>query len=263
MSEFDVFYFIVFVVLGLLTGSFANVVIFRLPQDKSVVSPRSACPKCQTLIPLYHNIPVMSWLLLKGKCANCKAAISIRYPLVEFLMGLLFGLVYLKHGLTFFSFELLILFWGLVTVSFIDYDHYIIPDKISYPGMLLGLLGSFLNPERSFLDSLLGLILGGGFLWAIAVIYYKIKKEEGMGGGDIKLLAWIGSVLGWTPIAFVILVSSLLGSIVGVFLIYKNKDTLKKVIPFGPFIATAAILYVFWGQQITNWYLSIFFPWGF
>ncbi len=254
--------FFEFFILGLLFGSFANVVIYRLPSGDNIALPRSRCPSCKSPIPWYLNIPVMSWLLLKGKCSRCKTKISSRYPIVEILTGLLFGVAILKVGPSYFLIEILVLLLGLIIVSFIDYDHYIIPDKISYPGMIIGLLGAILNPEREFLDALLGLLMGGGFLWAIAVIYYKVKKEEGMGGGDIKLLAWIGTVLGWKPIAFIILVSSLLGSIVGLFLIYKNKDSLKKVIPFGPFIAAAAVLYVFFGKELTAWYLEIFFPWS-
>lgn len=258
MFEFSIAFFI----LGLLLGSFANVVIHRVPLGESIVMPRSRCPSCKTQISWYHNIPVVSWIFLKGKCSSCKTKISFRYPLVELLTGLIFGFTILKVDPSYFLIELLVLFFGLIIVSFIDYDHYIIPDKISYPGMVLGLVGAALNPEREFLDALLGLLMGGGFLWAIAVIYFKIKKEEGMGGGDIKLLAWIGSVLGWKPIAFIILVSSLLGSFVGLYLIYKNKDSLKKVIPFGPFIAVAAVLYIFFGKELTAWYLSIFFPWN-
>ncbi len=251
-----------FFFLGSIFGSFANVVIYRLPLGQNIAFPSSRCPKCKTPIKPYHNIPILGWFILKGKCAACKDAISWRYPFVELITGLLFMGAFLKLGWSYYLAEIIILFLGLVIISFIDFDHYIIPDKISYPGMIIGLLGAALNPERSFLDGLFGLLLGGGFLWAIAVIYYKIKKEEGMGGGDIKLLAWIGSVLGWKPIAFVILVSSVMGSVVGLTLIYKYKQDLKKVIPFGPYIALAAILYVFFGHEITSWYLGFFFPWS-
>jgi leader peptidase (prepilin peptidase)/N-methyltransferase len=213
------------------------------------------------LISWYDNIPVFSYLLLGGKCRACKSVFSIRYPLVETLMGILFGLCFWKFGFSWFLLESWLLVFGLVTISFIDLDHFLIPDVISLPGILIGLLGATLNPEREFLPSLYGVLIGGGFLWAIAWVYFLVRKQEGLGGGDIKLIAWIGAVLGWSSIPFVILVSSIVGSVVGLALAIKTKDGMKTVIPYGPFLASAALVFMFVGEELSNWYLQFFFPW--
>lgn len=249
-------------ILGAIFGSFANVVILRLPKGINIALPASHCYSCKQAIRFYDNIPILSWFILRGKCRNCQAPFSFRYCFVEILTGVLFAAAFLKLGWSWLLLEVLVLFFGLVVVSFIDLDHFIIPDKISLPGIAIGLLGGVLNPERAFWDALLGMILGGGFLWAIAYVYYLLKKEEGMGGGDIKLLAWIGAILGWKSIPFIILGSSILGSLVGVFLIWKHKGSLKTVIPFGPYIALAAILYLLIGQEIARWYINVFMPWA-
>lgn len=251
----------VFFILGALFGSFANVAILRIPKEESVVFPGSHCYKCKNKIKFYDNLPIISWLILRGKCRNCGEKFSFRYCLVEIITAGLFALMFLKLGWSFYLLEVLLLTLGLVIISFIDLDHYIIPDKISLPGIAIGLLGGLLNPERAFLDSILGVLLGGGFLWAVAYVYYLLKKEEGMGGGDIKLLAWIGAILGWGSVPFIILVSSILGSIIGVLLILKQRGNMKTVIPFGPYIALAAIIYILGGEVIGKWYLNLFFPW--
>lgn len=250
----------VFFIFGALFGSFANVVVYRLPKGESVVTPGSHCYGCKKPVKFYDNIPILSWFILRGKCRNCGAKFSFRYCLVEIITGILFAMAFLKLGWSYFLAEILILFLGLVIVSFIDLDHFIIPDKISLPGIAIGLLGGLVNPERTFMDAFLGMLLGGGFLWAVAYVYFLIKKEEGMGGGDIKLLAWIGAIFGWMSIPFIILCSSVLGSLVGVFLIAKHKGNMKTVIPFGPYIAFAAILYLFFGQEIGKWYINLFMP---
>ncbi len=248
-------------VLGLLFGSFANVVIYRLPQNKSVVTPRSSCPKCGYMIPWYDNIPVLSWLiLLRGKCRACKAPISARYPAVELLTGIVFAAIFYKYGFQWVTLEYLIFAWSLIVVSMIDLDLMILPDVFTLSGILIGLFGASLNPERSFQSAFLGVLLGGGFLYAIAYIYLVVRKQEGMGGGDIKLLAWIGAVLGWTSIPFVILVSSILGSFVGLGLALRSRAGLKSVIPFGPYLALAALLFILGGEAIGLWYIGLFLP---
>lgn len=254
------FWAIFFLVFGMLWGSFANVVIYRLPAGKSVVKPRSACPKCQKPISWYENIPVFSWLFLRGKCGGCKTNISIRYPLVELITGLLFMALYLRLGLSWTLLEYIIFAFGLVVCSFIDFDHMILPDSFTLSGIVIGLVGAVLSPEREFLPSLLGVLVGGGFLWAVAVIYYVVRKQEGMGGGDIKLLGWIGAVLGWTSVPFVIMASSVIGSVVGVSLALSKGKNMKIVIPFGPYLALAALIYIFAGQEITSWYFSMLIP---
>lgn len=260
MQVFPFFFESVIFVFGLIMGSFANVVIHRLPKKESVVTPRSRCPQCQSLIRWYDNIPVVSWLLLSGRCRQCQKRISIRYPLVELLTGLLFLGLYYFVGWQWLLLEYLIFAFGLVVVTFIDFDHMILPDVFTLSGIGIGLLGAILNPEREFLPALAGVIMGGGFLWLIAFLYYVWRKEEGMGGGDIKLLAWIGAVLGWQSIPFVILASSVIGSVVGVAVMIKTKGGLKSSIPFGPYLALAAILYIMGGHQLGLWYLRIFIP---
>lgn len=247
-------------VLGLLFGSFANVVIYRLPQKKSVITPRSSCPKCGKFIAWYDNIPVFSWLFLAGKCRHCKTKISFRYPLVELITGFLFAAIFFKYGYSWTTVEYLIFAWSLVVVSFIDIDLMILPDVFTLSGIVIGLAGAALNPERNFMSALFGVLMGGGFLWLIAYLYLVLRKEEGMGGGDIKLLAWIGAVLGWTSIPFVVLASSVLGSLVGLSLAMRSKAGLKSVIPFGPYLALAALVFILGGDEIGLWYIGLFLP---
>ncbi|MCB0364810.1 MAG: prepilin peptidase [Bdellovibrionaceae bacterium] len=249
-----------FFAFGAIFGSFGNVLIYRVPLKKNVAWPGSACPKCSASIAWYDNVPILSWLLLKGRCRSCKAPISKRYPLVEFLTGLAFAALYLRCGFSWILLEYLIFAFGLIVVTFIDLDHMILPDVFTWPGMALGLLGGAINPERSFMDSFLGAVLGFGFLYAIAYIYLALRKEEGMGGGDIKLLGWIGAILGWKSIPFVILASSIIGSVVGIVFAIRTKGGLKSTIPFGPYLVLAAFAYIFGGEAIGRWYLNLFLP---
>lgn len=245
---------------GLLLGSFANVVIYRLPKGESVVRPRSRCPKCGTQVAWYDNIPVLSWILLKAKCRKCAAPISWRYPLVELITGGLFAAIVWRYGISWLTLEYLIFAWSLVVVSFIDIDLMILPDVFTLSGIVIGLAGALLNPEREFWPAFAGVLMGGGFLWLIAYLYLLLRKQEGMGGGDIKLLAWIGAILGWTAIPFVILVASIVGSVLGLGLALNSKAGLKSVIPFGPYLAFAAIVYILGGEDVGRWYISLFIP---
>ncbi len=247
-------------VYGSILGSFSNVIIHRWPKGQSVVTPRSRCPRCEMPIKWYDNIPIISWILLAGKCRKCRAPISWRYPLVEALMGFAFVGAFYFFGPTWYFLEVSILLFGLITVSFIDIDHFLLPDIFTLSGIVLGLVGAALNPERSFWDSLIGFLMGGGFLWAIAYLYFVFRKEEGMGGGDIKLLAWIGAVLGWKAIPFVIISSSLIGTVGGVLTAMKSRNGMKTVIPFGPYLALGAVLYLFGGEALAHWYLGLFIP---
>lgn len=235
-------------------------VIIRLPQGQNVALPHSRCPKCLVAIKWRDNIPVLSYFLLRGKCRNCGTQISWRYPLVEFLMACLFAAIFYRWGWSISTFEYLLLAFGLVTVSFIDFDHMILPDSFTLGGIVMGLVGSYLNPDRAVMESLMGLLMGGGFLWAVAYVYMLIRQEEGMGGGDIKLLAWIGAVLGWQAIPFVILGSSIVGSLVGLTVAWQSKSGLKTSIPFGPYLAFAALVYVLGGQHFGQIYLNFFMP---
>ena len=255
MSTLDFIYYFYFFGLGALFGSFANVVIYRLPQGKSVVMPRSRCGSCDKLIPWYYNIPIFTWLILGGRCSQCKAKFSIRYLVVELLTASLFLAIFYRFSWSFSTLEFLILAFGLVVITFIDLDHMIIPDVFSVSGIALGLVGALLNPERVFLDSILGAVIGGGSLLLLSVLYYAVRKEEGLGGGDIKLLAWLGSYLGVMSLPFIVMFSSFLGMFVSVFVMIYYKKSFKTAIPFGPFLAGAALGYLFWGDI---WYQYIF-----
>lgn len=175
-------------------------------------------------------------------------------------MAILFCATFLKFDLSWTLLEYLIFVFGLVTASFIDIDHMILPDEFTLGGIVVGLIGASLNPEREFLPALIGVILGGGFLWAIAAIYSALRKQEGMGGGDIKLLGWIGAVLGWTSVPFVIISSSLVGSLVGLIIMAKFKKNLSHAIPFGPYLALGAILFMLFGREISAAYIHLFIP---
>ncbi len=245
-------------VLGALIGSFLNVCIYRIPAGKSVVSPPSSCPVCNHRIRWFENIPIVSYLFLGGKCSSCKLKISLRYPAIEALAGLLFVLVYSSFGYS----PVTLVYWlfaaTLIVITFIDFDHQIIPDIISLPGIPIGFACSFFIPWLSWLDSLLGILLGGGILFAVAWLYEVLAKREGMGGGDIKLLAMLGAFLGWNAILPVIFIASLVGSLVGVPVMIMQKKDSRLAIPFGPFLAGAALVYLFWGKQIIYWYLHLF-----
>lgn len=260
MSEFDAFIYVTLFIFGACFGSFANVVIYRLPNDLSVVKPRSHCQNCKKPVAWYDNIPMLSWLLLRGKCRYCQAKFSFRYFFVELLTAVLFVLAYYYLGFTWTLLEALIFIFSLVCCTFIDFDHMILPDEFTLSGIIIGLVGAALNPERQLLEAVLGVLVGGGFLWAMAYLYFLFTQKDGMGGGDIKLLAWIGAVLGWKAVPFVIMVSAIIGSVVGLALARKQKQGLKTMIPFGPYLALGAVLYLFGGQAIANWYFNLFLP---
>lgn len=177
--------------------------------------------------------------------------------MVELLTGLLFLALYYKMGLSWTLLEYLIFGFSLIVVSFIDFDHMILPDVFTLSGIVIGLTGALLNPEREFLSAFYGVLLGGGSLYSMALLYYALRKKDGMGGGDIKLLAWIGALLGAWPILFVIMFSSIVGSIVGIAVAFRSKEGLKSGIPFGPYLALGAIAYIFVGEDLVQWYLSL------
>lgn len=240
-----------FAIFGALIGSFLNVVILRLPEENaSIIFPASHCPHCQKAIPWYDNLPLLSFLLLRARCRFCQAPISWQYPLVELAMALLSLALYEKFGLS-AQFGIYFLFSGaLLAIIFIDWQHQIIPDLISLPGIGLGFLLAFLNPALAWQDAAIGLALGGGFFYAIAAGYYLLTKRAGMGGGDIKLLAMIGAFLGWQALPFVVFSSSLFGTVVGLGAMIKQKKGGKTVIPYGPFLAVGSLLYIFFQERI-------------
>lgn len=241
---------------GTIVGSFLNVCIHRIPQGKSIVAPSSHCPRCQTPIRFYDNIPLASFIILRGRCRGCQTPISFRYPLVEFLMGLFSLILLLRYGISTLYLIYLAFFASLMLVSFIDLPHRIIPDVISLPGIVIGLVISLLHPQMSIKDSLIGVLLGGGSLYVVASVYHVVTKREGMGGGDVKLLAMIGAFIGWKGVLFTILCSSFIGSVVGVTLMLWSSADSKYAVPFGPFLSLGAIIYVLWGEALITWYLG-------
>lgn len=238
-------------------GSFLNVCIYRLPTSKSIADPpRSICPSCNSPIRFYDNIPVLSYIWLKGRCRNCDAPISFRYPMVELMNGIVaMGLLF-KFGLSLESLVYFVFISSLLVITFIDLDHQIIPDIITLPGIPMGIVASFALPTISFKASALGLLIGGGSLWFVAWAYNLIARRDGMGGGDIKLLAMIGTIIGWKGVIFTIFASSVIGSCVGITMMLIKGKNMKFAIPFGPFLSIGAIAYVFFGAQFIAWYLS-------
>lgn len=244
-------------VFGLVVGSFLNVCICRMPNNESVVSPPSHCPHCSYQIRWYDNIPLLSYMVLQGKCRGCGAHISFQYPLVELLNGILTLFLFLRFGPT-LAFAVLFLFCSaLVVITFIDIEHQIIPDEISLTGIVVGFVLSFFLKGHGWLNSLLGILLGGGSLLLVAYSYQFLTGKDGMGGGDIKLLAMMGAFLGWKAIPFIIFASSLIGSVVGVSIMMLQKKDAKLAIPFGPYLAFGAVLYIFYGKPLIRWYLNL------
>jgi leader peptidase (prepilin peptidase)/N-methyltransferase len=243
--------------LGLIVGSFLNVCICRLPNNESIVSPPSHCPRCSYQIRWYDNIPLLSYLILRGKCRGCGAHISMQYPLVELINGVLSLSLFIRFGPS-LAFAVLFLFCSaLVVITFIDIEHQIIPDEISLSGIVIGFIFSFFLKGHSWLNSLMGILLGGGSLLLVAYAYQRFTGKDGMGGGDIKLLAMMGAFLGWKAVLFIIFASSLIGSIIGVsIMLLQNKDS-KLAIPFGPYLAFGAVLYIFYGRPLIHWYLGL------
>jgi leader peptidase (prepilin peptidase)/N-methyltransferase len=243
-------------IFGICIGSFLNVCIFRLPAGKSIVHPPSSCPGCNAAIRFYDNIPVLSWFILRGQCRNCHAPIAFRYVMVELLGGLMAVCVYLRfgpsvQGIIYFGFIA-----ALLVITFIDIDYHIIPDVISLPGILLGFAASFFIPTLNWMDSLLGILAGGGSLYAVAWGYERITGKEGMGGGDIKLLGMIGAFIGWQGVLLTIFMGSAIGTLVGLIDMRVKKKNMKMRIPFGPFLALGAIIHLFLGNELIAWYLN-------
>ncbi len=242
--------------VGAAVGSFLNVVIHRVPLGESVVKPRSRCPACRTTIAWYDNIPVLSWLALRGKCRGCGTGISGRYPFIEFITALIALVLFARLGLS-IAFGVQFAFsCALIVVAYIDLDHQIIPDKISLPGIVLGLLAAIPGGMPAMTDAVLGVLLGGGLLLTVAWVYERSTGREGMGGGDVKLLAMIGAFLGWQGVLLTLLLGSLLGSAIGLVLMASQGADRKLAIPFGPFLSLGALVTLFWGHAIVRWYIS-------
>lgn len=277
--------FFVFV-FGLVVGSFLNVCIYRIPREQSIIKPRSHCPKCRKLVTWYDNIPLLSYILLGGKCRYCKEKISLQYFIVELITGLMFLLFYNRFGFTAISLIYVVFVCGLIIATFVDFNFRIIPDEIDIGGIVLGLLISFIYPLLQKTDShllglfrsLLGVVIGGGIIWLTGIIgdfiffvvippiykkifnkeYYLLKefKESGeepstMGGGDVKLLAMIGAFIGWQKAVLSFFIAPLVGAAMGIFIKFVKK---RSTIPYGPFLALASLISLFYWEVILDWF---------
>lgn len=242
-------------IFGAVVGSFLNVCIYRLPEGKSIVSPPSSCPVCKGYIPFYFNIPVIGFLLLRGRCGRCKSPISFRYPFVEALTGLAAVALFFRYGPDIRIFIPFLFLAALIVITFIDLDKKIILNVITLPGIVIGFAASFFMPAPGVVSSLTGIVAGGGILMGIAMGYHYITGKEGMGGGDIKFLAMIGAFIGWKGVLFTLFTSSILGAVAGVVvMVIFSRDT-KYALPFGPFLAIGAVLYLFYGEFLIGWYI--------
>ena len=241
-------------VFGLLVGSFLNVVIARVPEGRSVWAPRSACPRCGALIAWYDNIPLVSFLVLRGRCRGCRAGIPWRYPIVEAVTGGAFALAYVLLGPTPKFLVAAILLGALIAITAIDLRHQIIPDVISLPGIVVGFVANSLLPGGvDWLDSLIGIAVGGGIFLVIILV-----SGGGMGGGDMKLGAMLGAFLGWKLGLLALLLGVLAGGAVAVVLLLLGRKDRKDAIPFGPYLALGGAIALLWGDQVLTWYLSRF-----
>jgi len=240
---------------GAVVGSFLNVCIYRLPAGLSIVSPPSRCSTCGSGVAFYDNIPILSYILLRGRCRSCGAQFSVQYPFVEALTGVFAALLFYVYGVSPEFFVYFAFTASLIVITFIDLEHRIIPDVISLPGIPIGFAASFFLAAPGVVDSAIGIALGGGLLLGISYSYYLLTKREGMGGGDIKLLAMIGAFLGWKGVIVTVLFSSLVGAVIGGGLIVMSGKKGRYAIPFGPFLAAAALLHLFLGDSIIGWYI--------
>jgi leader peptidase (prepilin peptidase)/N-methyltransferase len=270
------------VILSLLIGSFLNVVIYRLPKmmhnnwylecreflaeevkdipqqdltELTLSKPDSTCPKCQHKIRFYENIPVISWLFLKGKCSQCKSSISIRYPLVEATTALLSLVIAIQYGVSIETLLLLILTWGLVCLTLIDFDHMLLPDQIVMPLLWLGLLVNISGTFVPLNDAVIGAAVGYMSLFSVFWLFKLITGKEGMGHGDFKLFALFGAWIGWQLLPTLILMASVVGAIIGISLMLFKNHTREQAIPFGPYLAIAGWITILWGDGIWSWYL--------
>ena len=266
-------------VLGLLVGSFLNVVIHRLPrmmerewqcqcaelrgeetpqgETISLIAPRSRCPACDHAISALENIPIVSWLFLRGKCSACQAAISMRYPLVEAVTGLLTAFAAVHFGFGWSALGAILLIWALIALTFIDFDTTYLPDAITLPLLWCGLLFNLGSTYADLPSAVIGAMAGYLALWSVYWGFKLLTGKEGMGYGDFKLLAALGAWLGWQMLPLIVLLSSMVGAVVGILLIVLAKRGREVPIPFGPYLATAGLIAIFWGEQLTQHYLRL------
>lgn len=243
--------------LGACFGSFANVLIYRLPAEESLIRPPSRCPGCQTEIRWYDNIPILSWLILGGKCRNCKAKISIQYPLIEAASAGLACLAVWKYGVSYSGMAHGLLLIGLLALIIIDLRHWLLPFAITIPLTLIGLIGAAFFEMRPLGSALLGAGVGFGVFLLLLLGGKWVFKKEAMGGGDVVFGAMAGSFLGWALTLVMIFVASALGTLLALFLLVLRKDVAGRSVPFGPFLAVALVICLFWGQDFIDWYFHL------
>jgi leader peptidase (prepilin peptidase)/N-methyltransferase len=243
--------------LGLFLGSFMNVCIYRLPRKLSPVRPRSGCPKCGHMLAWYENVPVLSYLFLRGKCRSCGIRISPMYPIIESITGAMFLAGYLWYGPSALLIVRLLFGCAMIVLFVIDLQHRILPNVITLPGIVVGfLLSEVAGP--GWLASAIGIAVGAGSLFVIAEVYYRVRHEEGLGMGDVKMLGMIGAFLGWKLVLVTLVLSSVAGSIVGIGVLITKKESLKYALPFGTFLAVAAMVAAVGGDSLVNWYLQFY-----
>jgi leader peptidase (prepilin peptidase)/N-methyltransferase len=241
-------------VVGLAIGSFLNVCIWRLPRNESLIAPASHCPSCNRPIAIYDNIPVISFLWLRGRCRNCHQAIPWRYPIVELTNGLGYVVLVGRYGLTGSAVIYAAFFSALLVITLIDLDHQIIPDRITLPGIVIGLISASTVLATSLLDAIAGIILGGGLLLIAGLVGTWVLKKEAMGMGDVKLLAMIGAFLGWKAVLLTVLIGSLVGTLIQLVLMAFKLWRRGEYFAFGPYLSLGAMVSLFWGQEIIEWY---------
>jgi leader peptidase (prepilin peptidase)/N-methyltransferase len=246
-----------FAALGLLVGSFLNVCIYRLPRRESVVWPASHCTRCDRRLSWFENIPVASWVALRGRCRTCGAGIGLTYPLVEAVTALVFAGGYLIYGLTPLLAVRLLFACAMIVLFVIDLRHRILPNVITIPGIVLGLAVSAVLPP-GWLASLIGAVIGGGLLFLIAEAYYRLRGVEGLGMGDVKMLAMIGAFLGWQLTLVTLVLASFSGSVIGLGLIASGRGGMQAALPFGTFLAVGAVVAAVSGDAILTWYVSLY-----
>lgn len=244
-------------VIGASIGSFLNVVIYRLPRGQSLVSPPSRCPQCGNRLKWYDNVPVLGWFLLGGRCRQCRNRISIQYPIVEFITAALFVLVVWLTPPGPLVMTRLLLVCILIALFGIDLEHQILPNVITLPGIAAGLLLSTIAPP-GWRDALIGAVVGGGILYAIAWGYYLWRREEGLGMGDVKMLAMVGAFLGWKLVLVTLVLASFSGAFIGVGMIAARRGNMKLALPFGTFLAAGTVAAMFVGEPLLAWYAGFF-----
>jgi len=242
-------------VAGAVIGSFLNVCIYRLPLGRSIVWPASACPSCTRALSWYENVPVLSWAVLGGRCRTCRASISVRYPIVELLTAVMCAGAFWLYGPSALFLSRFIFGCALIVLFAIDLEHQLLPNSITLPGIVVGFAFSLITGP-GWSSSLIGILVGGGVLFAVAEGYYRLRHEEGLGMGDVKMLAMVGAFLGWPATLMTLMMGSIAGSVVGVAMIALKRGDMKYALPFGTFLAMGAALSATVGPHLLDWYIK-------